>query len=247
MVHQGAIRRWRGAVPRRRNHQRKSTVWRVASQWRHRDFRWLRLPRRRSRRRAIRRTDLPATIGPITSGGASPEVAGIALTWSVENAGAGGARLRTHSSAAENESCRTQIEQSRTARSWSLRRCATAEKLWCMPEPIRVIPPQAFVDSDPTAGVRRKLAIDVPGLWSGLVQPSRGRSQVGIITVTTRPASTSCPGRCGWSSERAAGPWSRPALCTSSMCRHVSSTVSPTPPTCRVRRSSLVPESGNRP
>ena len=43
-----------------------------------------------------------------------------------------------------------------------------------MPEPIRVIPPHAFVDSDPTAGMRRKLAIDVPGLWSGLVHTEPG-------------------------------------------------------------------------
>jgi uncharacterized RmlC-like cupin family protein len=43
-----------------------------------------------------------------------------------------------------------------------------------MPEPIRVIPPGAFVDSDPTSGMRRQLAIDVPGLWSGLVHTEPG-------------------------------------------------------------------------
>ena len=43
-----------------------------------------------------------------------------------------------------------------------------------MPEPIHVIAPHALLDADPTAGMRRKLAIDVPGLWCGLVHTEPG-------------------------------------------------------------------------
>jgi uncharacterized RmlC-like cupin family protein len=43
-----------------------------------------------------------------------------------------------------------------------------------MPEPVRVIPADAFVDSDPTPGMRRQRAIDAPGLWSGLVHTEPG-------------------------------------------------------------------------
>jgi uncharacterized RmlC-like cupin family protein len=43
-----------------------------------------------------------------------------------------------------------------------------------MPEPIRVIPPSALVDADPTPGMRRQRAIDVPGLWGGLVHTEPG-------------------------------------------------------------------------
>jgi uncharacterized RmlC-like cupin family protein len=43
-----------------------------------------------------------------------------------------------------------------------------------MAEPIEVIPPHALVDSDPTAGMRRRRAIEVPGLWSGLVHTQPG-------------------------------------------------------------------------
>ena len=43
-----------------------------------------------------------------------------------------------------------------------------------MSEPITVIPPDALVDSDPTAGMRRRRAIEVPGLWSGLVTTEPG-------------------------------------------------------------------------
>jgi len=43
-----------------------------------------------------------------------------------------------------------------------------------MSEPIRVIPSSALVDADPTPGMRRQRAIDVPGLWSGLVHTAPG-------------------------------------------------------------------------
>jgi uncharacterized RmlC-like cupin family protein len=43
-----------------------------------------------------------------------------------------------------------------------------------MSEPIRVVPPDALVDADPTSGMRRQRAIDVPGLWSGLVHTEPG-------------------------------------------------------------------------
>ena len=43
-----------------------------------------------------------------------------------------------------------------------------------MPEPIRVVPPESFVESDPTPGMRRQLAIDAPGLWSGIVHTEPG-------------------------------------------------------------------------
>ncbi|MEP6697881.1 MAG: cupin domain-containing protein [Pseudonocardiales bacterium] len=45
-----------------------------------------------------------------------------------------------------------------------------------MTQPIRVISPEALVDSDPTPGMRRKLAIDAGGLWSGLVNTEPGAS-----------------------------------------------------------------------
>ena len=43
-----------------------------------------------------------------------------------------------------------------------------------MSEPIVVIPSDALVDSDPTPGMRRREAIAVPGLWSGLVHTEPG-------------------------------------------------------------------------
>jgi uncharacterized RmlC-like cupin family protein len=43
-----------------------------------------------------------------------------------------------------------------------------------MSEQIRKIPADALVDSDPTAGMRRRQAIDVPGLWAGLVHTEPG-------------------------------------------------------------------------
>ena len=43
-----------------------------------------------------------------------------------------------------------------------------------MSEPIRVISPDALVDGDPTPGMRRQRAIDIAGLWSGLVHTEPG-------------------------------------------------------------------------
>jgi uncharacterized RmlC-like cupin family protein len=43
-----------------------------------------------------------------------------------------------------------------------------------MAAPIVVIPREKFVDSDPTTGMRRQRAIDVAGLWSGLVHTDPG-------------------------------------------------------------------------
>ncbi|HEY6595405.1 MAG TPA: cupin domain-containing protein, partial [Asanoa sp.] len=43
-----------------------------------------------------------------------------------------------------------------------------------MSEPVEVIPADALVDSDPTPGMRRRRAIEVSGLWSGLVHTDPG-------------------------------------------------------------------------
>ncbi len=43
-----------------------------------------------------------------------------------------------------------------------------------MAEPVRVIPADALVDADPTPGMHRRRAVDVPGLWSGVVQTDPG-------------------------------------------------------------------------
>lgn len=43
-----------------------------------------------------------------------------------------------------------------------------------MPKPIRVIGSDELVDADPTAGMRRRAAIDVDGLWAGLVHTEAG-------------------------------------------------------------------------
>jgi uncharacterized RmlC-like cupin family protein len=43
-----------------------------------------------------------------------------------------------------------------------------------MSEPIVVIPADALVDADPTPGMHRRRAIDVPGLWSGIVHTEPG-------------------------------------------------------------------------
>ncbi len=51
---------------------------------------------------------------------------------------------------------------------------ADAERLSGMPQPIRVIRQADLVDSDPTSGMRRQVAIDVPGLWSGVVHTEPG-------------------------------------------------------------------------
>jgi uncharacterized RmlC-like cupin family protein len=49
-----------------------------------------------------------------------------------------------------------------------------AEHAWRMSVPIRVVPSGALVDADPTPGMRRQRAIDVPGLWCGLVHTEPG-------------------------------------------------------------------------
>ncbi len=41
-------------------------------------------------------------------------------------------------------------------------------------EPVRIVGPNAFVDADPTPGMRRRRAIDVPGLWAGVVHTEPG-------------------------------------------------------------------------
>ncbi|MGH8869705.1 MAG: cupin domain-containing protein [Actinomycetes bacterium] len=43
-----------------------------------------------------------------------------------------------------------------------------------MSEPVRVIRESERVDADPTPGMRRERALDVPGLWSGLVHTQPG-------------------------------------------------------------------------
>ena len=43
-----------------------------------------------------------------------------------------------------------------------------------MSEPIRVIPGAELVDADPTPGMHRLRAVDVPGLWSGIVHTDPG-------------------------------------------------------------------------
>ena len=43
-----------------------------------------------------------------------------------------------------------------------------------MSEPIVVISSDALAEADPTAGMRRQRAIDVPGLWAGLVHTEPG-------------------------------------------------------------------------
>ncbi len=43
-----------------------------------------------------------------------------------------------------------------------------------MTEPIRIICSDALEDADPTPGMRRQRAVDVPGLWSGLVRTDPG-------------------------------------------------------------------------
>lgn len=47
-------------------------------------------------------------------------------------------------------------------------------RMRAMAEPIVVIAPDALTDSDPTPGMRRRRAIEVPGLWSGLVHTEPG-------------------------------------------------------------------------
>lgn len=41
-------------------------------------------------------------------------------------------------------------------------------------EPVRVYGPNAFVESDPTPGMRRQKAFDAPGLWAGVVHTQPG-------------------------------------------------------------------------
>jgi len=43
-----------------------------------------------------------------------------------------------------------------------------------MAQPIRVIGPDDLTDADPTPGMRRRRAIDVPGLWAGAVHTQPG-------------------------------------------------------------------------
>ena len=43
-----------------------------------------------------------------------------------------------------------------------------------MTRPIRVIARDELVDADPTPGMQRRRAIDVPGLWAGVVETEPG-------------------------------------------------------------------------
>ena len=43
-----------------------------------------------------------------------------------------------------------------------------------MSEPVRVVPAGDLADADPTPGMRRLRAFDVPGLWAGLVHTQPG-------------------------------------------------------------------------
>lgn len=42
------------------------------------------------------------------------------------------------------------------------------------PRSVRVIPADELVDADPTPGMHRQRAIDVPGLWAGVVHTQPG-------------------------------------------------------------------------
>lgn len=53
-------------------------------------------------------------------------------------------------------------------------RPSTGEHTRGMAEPIRVISTDALTDADPTPGMHRRRAFDVPGLWSGLVDTDPG-------------------------------------------------------------------------
>lgn len=55
-----------------------------------------------------------------------------------------------------------------------MRRQADAGTLTVVAEDIRVVPADALVDADPTPGMHRQRAIDVPGLWAGLVHTAPG-------------------------------------------------------------------------
>ena len=43
-----------------------------------------------------------------------------------------------------------------------------------MTKPVTVVREQALVEADPTPGMRRQRAIEVPGLWAGLVHTEPG-------------------------------------------------------------------------
>lgn len=43
-----------------------------------------------------------------------------------------------------------------------------------MPEPVRRIAPDDFVEADPTPGMRRQRAFEAPGLWAGVVHTEPG-------------------------------------------------------------------------
>jgi len=43
-----------------------------------------------------------------------------------------------------------------------------------MPEPIRIVHPDELVEADPTRGMTRERAFEVPGLWSGRMSTAPG-------------------------------------------------------------------------
>jgi uncharacterized RmlC-like cupin family protein len=47
-----------------------------------------------------------------------------------------------------------------------------------MTEPIRVVQPDDLTDADPTPGMRRQQAVDVDGLWAGVVHTDPGSTSV---------------------------------------------------------------------
>lgn len=67
-----------------------------------------------------------------------------------------------------------------------------------MTEDIRVVPPEALEDADPTPGMRRQRAFEVEGLWTGVVHTEPGatsgwhhhgdhETSLYVVTGTLRP------------------------------------------------------------
>ena len=70
-----------------------------------------------------------------------------------------------------------------------------------MSEPVRVIKAGELVAADPTAGMLRMRAFELPILWAGQVITEPGAVSGWHHHEKNESISTSCPAYCGWSSK----------------------------------------------
>jgi hypothetical protein len=97
-----------------------------------------------------------------------------------------------------------------------------------LPRPVRVFTPADLASADPTPGMNRAVALELPLLWAGQVETDPGAVSAGTITSAMSRACTSFV-VCSDLSLKATTATSMLVRGISCMCRPGPSTVSPTP------------------